>query len=77
MNNLFQGYEFTHAYINNLMVITKEYYIDHVQELELSLNKLKESGLKCDIEKSFFVQTEMEYLGFWVKHYGIKPIYKN
>ena len=34
--------------------------------MELTLNKLEEIRLKCDIENSFFGKTEMEYLGFWV-----------
>ena len=31
-------------------------------------------GLKCNIEKSFFRQAKMEYLGLWVTHDGVKPI---
>ena len=50
---------------------------DHVQKLELTLTKLKVKGLKCNIENSFFGQTEMEYLGFWVTRNGVKPIHKN
>ena len=51
------------------MILTKEDWTDHVHKLELTLNKLKEKGLKCDIEKSFIRQTEMEYLG---THDGVK-----
>ena len=45
--------------------------------MELTLNKLKESELKCNIEKSFCGKTENEYLGFWVIRNGVKPIDKN
>ena len=38
------------------------------------LNKLKGKGLKCNIERSFFGQTEMEYLGIWVTRDGVKTI---
>ena len=38
------------------------------------LNKLKEKGIKYNIEKLFFGQTEIEYLGFWVTCDGVKPI---
>ena len=58
------------------MVLTKGYWTDHVHELELTINKLKEKGPKYNIENSFFRKTEMEYLGFWVTHYGVKPIDK-
>ena len=40
------------------------------------LNKLKEKGLERNIEESFFRKIEMEYLGFWVTHDGVKPMNK-
>ena len=44
--------------------------------MELTLNKLKEKGLKCNIERSFFRNIKMEYLGFWVPQNGVKPMNK-
>ena len=38
---------------------------------------MKDKGLKCNIEKSFFGRTKMEYLDFWVTRDGVKPIDKN
>ena len=38
---------------------------------------MKEIGLKCNIENSFFRKTKMESFGLWVKHSGVKPIDKN
>ena len=35
---------------------------------------MKKKRLKFNIEKSFFRQNEMEYLGLWVTRYGIKPM---
>ena len=75
MNHLLQGFEFICAYIDEHFILTKVDWIYHVQKMELTLNKLKESGLRCNIEKSFFGHTEMEYLGLWVTHYGLQPIY--
>ena len=48
-----------------------------MQKLELNLNELKENGLKCKIQDYFFKQTEMEYLGFWVTRYDVKPTDKD
>ena len=56
------------------MIFTKRYQTDHIQKLELALNKLKEKGIKYFIENYFFGQTEIEYLGFSVTHNGIKLI---
>ena len=76
-NDLFHGCEFICAYIDYLLILTKGYWTYHIQKLELTLNKLKEKGLKCNIEKSFFRQTEMEYLGLWVTRDGVKAINRN
>ena len=41
------------------------------EKLELTLQNLKDNGLKCNIKKSSFRQTDMEYLGLWVTWNGI------
>ena len=51
MNDLFHGFEFICAYIDNLFILKKGYWTDHVHKLELTINKLKEKGPKCNIEK--------------------------
>ena len=76
INDLFHGFEFIRAYIDDWLILTKRDCMYHVHNLELTLNKLKEIGLKCNIENSFFGQTKMEYLGFQVKLDGVKPINK-
>ena len=58
INDIFNGFEFIPEYIDELLILTKGDWIDHVQKLELTLNKLKEKGLKCNIERSLFVKTK-------------------
>ena len=77
MNYLFHELDFICLYIHDLLILTKSDWIYHVQKLELSLNKLKGKGLKCNIERSFFYQTKMEYLGFWVTLNGVISINRN
>ena len=50
MNDLFHGFEFIRAYIDAILILTKGDWTDHIQKLVLTLNKLKEKGLKCNIE---------------------------
>ena len=45
MNDLFYGFEFIHEYIDELLILTKVDWIDHVQKLELTINKLKGKDL--------------------------------
>ena len=76
MNEIFYGIEFIRAYINDLLVITKGNWYDHLNESELVLKKLIENGLKWNIEKWLFVQTDMEYMDFCVTRTGIRPVNK-
>ena len=54
MNDLFHGFEFIRAYLDDILILTKGDLTDHMQNLELMINKLKEKGLKYNIEKYFF-----------------------
>ena len=58
MDGLYHIFKFIRAYIDGLLVLTEGYWTDCVQNLQLTLNELKQEGLKCDIYKSFFGQTE-------------------
>ena len=60
-----------------MLILTKGYWTYHIHKLELTLNKLKEKVLKCNIEKSFFGRTKMEYLGLWVTRDIVEPINRN
>ena len=40
MNNLFRGFGFIRAYIDDLLILTKGYWTDPVKDLELMLIKL-------------------------------------
>ena len=73
---MFRGFEFIWEYIDDLLIITKGDWSDHLEKLELTLQKIKDNRLKCNLEKSFFGQTEIEYLGFRVTWRGIWPINK-
>ena len=74
MNDLYHGFEFISAYMDDILILIKGDKTDNIQKLSLTINKQRIKGLKYNIEKSFFRKTEMEYLGFWVTRYGIKPI---
>ena len=54
MDDLFHEFEFIRVYIDELLVLTKGYWTNHIQKLEWTLSKLKGKGLKRNIEKYFF-----------------------
>ena len=76
MNETFRGFEFIWAYINYLLIIIKGDWDNHLEKLELILQNIQYNRLKCTIKKSFFGQTEMEYLGFRMTWNRIRLINK-
>ena len=62
------------VYIDDLLIITKESFEDHLEKLKQALSILQEAGLKCNLAKSFFCQDQVEHLGYLVTSNGIRPL---
>ena len=76
MSSLMQDLEYVRAYIDDLLILTKSNWTDHLDKLEKVLAKLQQAGLKVNAKKSFFGQAELEYLGYWITRTGIQPVPK-
>ena len=76
ISELFEGFKNVRAYIDDLLVINKGDWDEHLDILDKVLQRLAEAGLKVNAEKSFFGRPECEYLGYWVTQDGIKPLDK-
>ena len=74
MNELFIGLEYVRAYIDDLLVISNGSFEDHLNKLDVVFKKLQDAGFKVNAEKSFFAQSELEYLGFKITRSGIMPL---
>jgi Reverse transcriptase (RNA-dependent DNA polymerase) len=65
--------EYVQAYIDDLLIITKGTYLEHLQKLATIFTWLQQEGLKVNAKKSWFAQLELEYLGYWITRNGIQP----
>ena len=74
ISELMWGLDFICTYIDDLLVITKGTWMDHLEKLETVLNHLQQAGLKVNLCKSFFGKDQLEYLGYIITRDGIKPI---
>ena len=74
MSKIFYGFELNQAYIDDLLIITKVNWSNHLVKLELTLKILREKRLMCNTEKSFFGQIKIDYLGYWVTQNGIRSV---
>ena len=73
MNILMSDLDYVRAYIDDLLILTKGTFADHLQKLAVVLHKLKQAGLKVNAKKCFFAQEQLEYLGYWITRQGIQP----
>jgi len=76
MSKLMQDLEFARAYLDDLLVISKGSFEEHLKFLEQALTRLSEAGLKVNISKSTFCKHDLEYLGYYISRKGIQPITK-
>ncbi len=76
MSNLMSDIEYVRTYIDDLLILTKSDWDDHLEKLEKVLIQLQKAGLKINARKSFFGHSELEYLGYWVTRSGIQPMSK-
>src|SRR5687767_1246538 len=76
MSELMAGLEFARAYLDDLLIISKGDFNEHLDQLEVALTRLSEAGLKINASKCSFCQAELEYLGYWITRNGIKPTSK-
>src|SRR5688572_22342029 len=76
MSELIVGLEFVRVYLTDLLIISKTDFNEHLEHLEVALNRLSKAGLKVNASKCSFCKAELEYLGYWITRYGIKPISK-
>ena len=73
INDLVEDLEFAMAYIDDLLIITKGTFQDHLDHLEQVLTRLLEAGLKVNGTKSKFCDIELEYLGYLINRQGVRP----
>src|SRR5687768_8092590 len=62
MSELMAGLEFARAYLDNLLIITKGDFNEHLIHLEAAFIRLSEAGLKINASKSSLCRSELEYL---------------
>jgi hypothetical protein len=76
MNTLMDGLEFVRCYLDDLLVITKGSFTEHLEKTEQVLKRLSQAGLRVNITKSAFGTQELEYLGYLLTPTGIRPVAK-
>jgi Reverse transcriptase (RNA-dependent DNA polymerase) len=77
MSNLMDDLEFCRAYIDDILVITKDSWEQHLVHLQTVFTRLQQAGLKVNATKSFFGKSELEYLEFGLPKPEFSPYQRN
>ena len=72
MIELMAGLEFVRAYLDDLLIVSKGTFEEHVDHIEQVLTRLLEAGLKVNATKSHFCRDKLEYLGYIINHEGVR-----
>ena len=75
MMDLLGDLEFCLVYIDDILIVQKigESEADHMKKIEQVLERLEAKGFRANLRKSFFMQKEVEYLGYLLTTGGLKP----
>ena len=75
MNELLGDLPYVLVYIDDILILNnkQETAEDHLQKIEQVLSRLEEAGFAVNLRKSFFMQQELEYLGYLLTPLGIRP----
>ena len=75
MNELLGDLPYVLVYIDDILILNnkQETAEDHLQKIEKVLTRLEEAGFAVNLRKSFFMQQELEYLGYLLTPAGIRP----
>ena len=73
MSKLFEDLPYVLVYIDDLLIVTKGSYDDHLRKLEEPFKRLQKKGVQLNAKKSYFATQEVEYLGYIINQNRIKP----
>jgi Reverse transcriptase (RNA-dependent DNA polymerase) len=76
MSELMCGVEFARAYLDDLLVVSKDSLDYHFIHLEEVFTRLASAGLKVNASKIYFCCDELEYLGYHINRKGVRPTMK-
>ena len=65
--------EYVFSYIDDLLIISRDSFENHLEKLEVVLKRLQDAGLKISAAKSTFRVHKCDCLGYVLIREGIKP----
>ena len=74
MESILLEYSQAHAFIDDILVVTKSSEIGHIATVEKVLRKSDKENMSLKLTKCNFAQQECEWLGHKITHTGVMPL---
>ena len=74
MDCILAEYPQAHAFIDDILVVSKGTAIDHIETVEKNLKKLDQENMSLKLSKCKFAQRDCEWLGHKITSTGITPL---
>jgi hypothetical protein len=71
MDELLGDLEFVRVYIDDIIIVSDGALEDHIDKLSQVLTRLEMAEFRANVRKCFFVEDELEYLGYLLTRNGI------
>ena len=55
------------TYIDNILVLSKDFFKEYIEQLRIIFGRLRATGLKCNGPKCSFWLKDIPYLGYVIK----------
>ncbi len=73
MMDLLGDLEYARTYIDDILITSSGSYEDHMQKLDEVLKRLEKAGFRARINKCYFAENDVEYLGYQLTQNRIQP----
>ena len=73
MQDLLGDLDWVRVYMDDILITSSKDFADHMEKLEIVLERLAQAGFRANVRKCFFAEEKLDYLGYWVTRKGIQP----
>lgn len=73
MDEVLRGLDFVYVYIDDILIFSQD-EPEHIRNLDAVFRRLDQYGITINTEKSHFIGTEVDFLGYRVSAAGIRPL---
>ena len=75
MNDIFNDLDYVIVYLDDILILSNQddTFDDHLRKIDICFKRMHHMGMKVNLTKTEFFQSNLDYLGYTLTPHGIKP----